>query len=434
MDSKQKRELFESFLRENSVLIVDRVSSSRTRLARALSQFGARMDSIRLTHHFNQAKDIFKNDKPKLVISDYMIGGGSGFDLFKYYRANFDEAKNCVFVLVTATTSQAAVAKAAEEDVDAFILRPYTPQSLESSLIDAIINKLYPSEYMKSITAAKELLYGGNIDKAIQALKKAKEQSDNPSLACFYLGQAENMKEQVEGAKEQYQEGLSYNNIHYKCLSGLFKILLEQHRFNDAYELAQRLLKFYPANADRLSQIIRLAVQTGRFTDIENFFSSYQELNERSESLMKHICAGLIVAAKYYLEKKRNDSALKVLKMAAEATGGHARFLRLIVEALAHYSIYDQGSDFLNLFKAEDKDGSDYQIAHFLGKEAMQPEESVCVQGKELIQQGVKNPYIYKRLIELAAYFPAEDGSIKSLAQEATNLWPDKKHFFEHLC
>ena len=40
--------------------------------------------------------------------------GGSGFDLFEYYRKNVEGSDKATLVLVTSNSSQSAVAKAAE--------------------------------------------------------------------------------------------------------------------------------------------------------------------------------------------------------------------------------------------------------------------------------------------------------------------------------
>jgi response regulator of citrate/malate metabolism len=82
-----------------------------------------------------EAETIVKEKNIGIVLSDYFIAGGSGFDLFKIIREKLPKNKELCLILVTANISQTAVAKAAEEDVDSFIIKPYTIQSIQESLI-----------------------------------------------------------------------------------------------------------------------------------------------------------------------------------------------------------------------------------------------------------------------------------------------------------
>ena len=126
MSDLKKKQLFKEFLAKNKILIADKSSASRRRLVKTLVDLGANRQSIHSIAHYSEAIDIIDNEKPALILSDYTLNGGSGFDLFKHYKEAHPQVKNATLVLVTSNISQSSVAKAAEGDVDSFIIKPYT--------------------------------------------------------------------------------------------------------------------------------------------------------------------------------------------------------------------------------------------------------------------------------------------------------------------
>ncbi|MFW5887273.1 MAG: response regulator, partial [Bacteriovoracia bacterium] len=335
--AQKKRELFKSFLLNNQVLIVDRIASSRTRLARTLSHMGAPLHKIHMTSNFKQAQTLFSQHRPKLVLCDYRIWGGSAFDLFRSFRENEKFSKDCIFIMVTANVTQAIVAKAAEEDVDAYILKPYNQQVFEKTLINGVMTRLYPSRYMLLIEKGKELLVQQNFEDALDVFDEAKKHSKEPSLACFYYGQTEYFLNKLNKAREDYEQGLEYNKIHYKCLVGLFDLFMKQERFDDAYRVVRKVAEYFPANPDRLGQVVHLAIRTGNFEDIPFYYDLYTDLDERGESIIQYISAGLYVSGKYFLLNKQTEKALQLYEKLAICCEGRSLFIRSMIEVLVDH-------------------------------------------------------------------------------------------------
>src|SRR3990167_2071696 len=139
--------------------------------------------------------ELNKKKTPGLILSDFAIGGGSGFDLFKKVHQAFPKDKKMCCILITSNISQSAVAKAAEEDVDSFIIKPYTVQSLEQNLINTVVTKLYPSKYIETIDKGKELMLQSKFEESLALFDEAIKLHSKPALALFYHGQAKYMME-----------------------------------------------------------------------------------------------------------------------------------------------------------------------------------------------------------------------------------------------
>ena len=183
-----KKEVFKKFVLESEVLVVDKNPGSRNRLLKILCDLGAKRHMVHTASGLVEANGILKEKKISLVLSDYMVVGGSGFDLFKLLREQQPENKDLCLVLVTSNISQTAVAKAAEEDVDSFIIKPYTLQSIQENLISAVSAKIQPSTYMLKIQEAKALIQSVELEKAEIILKEAMSLHKRPALALFLHG------------------------------------------------------------------------------------------------------------------------------------------------------------------------------------------------------------------------------------------------------
>ena len=297
-----EKQLFSKYLSTASALIADPSSSSRVRLGHTLAELGARQNSIAFAGTYEEAILVIKERKPKIILCEFALGVLlRGLDLLQEQRTQDPGSKDTVFALITGNTSQSAVAAAAEEDVDTFIIKPYTLETLKRTLTKAAIAKLYPSDYVKTIEKGKAQLFGGKVDEAIRTFEAAIKLDSKPALACFYKGQAESVKAAVEVANKDFKQGLVYNKIHYKCLIGLYELMMKKKQYGEAYSVVKRVAQYFPANPKRLASVLRLAIMTESYEDIEAYYRIFTMIDTRNDELVKYICSSFIVTGRYYL-------------------------------------------------------------------------------------------------------------------------------------
>ena len=425
MKAEKKAELFKEFLNDNQVLIVDKSSASRRRLTKTLVDMGSKRNLVHSVAHFSEAIEVIKENNPKLILSDYTINGGSGFDLFKEYHLIYPDEKKSVAVLITSNISQSAVAKAAEEDVDSFIIKPYTVKSLEKSLVNAVVNKLHPSEYVKTIERGKEKLFAGEYDKALEIFTEAIALNKKPALAHFYHGQTKYFLEASQEAEDDYQKGLSFNNIHYKCQIGLYELFKKEQRHKDAYDVVRNIAKYFPANPDRLKEVIRLCMVTKNYEDMEEYYEIFVNLEERSDEVIDYVCAGLYVYGKFSMMNKDNSKAKEIYEKVGISCAGKAKFLQAMVINFVENGIYPEAKRLISRFSNTEEDKAAYEISNFLAYSDEAQLTDLISQGLDLFNKGYKHPYAAKILIN--ALF--KSGSAKKAADyldEAQHLWPDE--------
>jgi CheY-like chemotaxis protein len=423
MKADKKEKLFKEFLSVGDIMIVDKSSASRRRLTKTIVDLGAKRTQVHSVSHYQEAVDIIATKKPKLILSDYELNGGSGFDLFKEFHEKHPDDKKSVLILVTSNISQSAVAKAAEEDVDSFIIKPYTVQSLEKSLISTVIGKLHPSEYVQSIEKGKEALFAGNYEEALEIFESAKALNKKPSLAMFYHGQVQYMLKETQEAEGDYKKGLEINSIHFKCQVGLYDLFMKDEKYNEAYSVVKNIAKYFPANPERLKEVIRLAIVTKNYIDMDMYYDIFTQLDERTDDVINYICSGLYISGKYHILKGEKDKAREIFEKTGISCSGVAKFLTAMIKILVEHSVYDDAEKLVSRYSSEPEDNGAYMIGNYIAYSNSTQNTERISKGLELWNNGFKDPTAMKILIASLS----EDGSDKKAQQyqeEAEHLWP----------
>lgn len=423
-------ELFRKYIADKRILIADESAVARTSIASMMGQMGAKTALMVLCSNLRDAEQEIERFKPNLVMCDYDLSGGAGLELLQAQRAQNPDSNTRVFVLITGNTSQTAVARAAEEDVDTYILKPFTPATLRAQIIKAVLSKSHPDDYTKTIQEGKKLLQAGQIDDAMKEFESARGMSAAPSLACFYLGQGNLMKDSVPVAEGSYQEGLGFNKIHYKCLVGLYDILYSQKRYTEAYEIVKKISQYFPANPQRLTAVLRLAIMTKSYEDVERYYQVFTKIEGRTEETIKYICAALVVCGKYYLATSHMTRALELFQKAAITAGGRVKILQEIVLALSNEGLAKEATEYMKRFPPETRNQAVYLALDLMLFDRSGAARGVIIdRGRQLLAKEIRDPLIYEIVIRRskeAGLMPA----VEMHLDEATKVYPAEKARF----
>ena len=415
----------EGFLSKQKILIADTNRASRVGIARALADMGAMTAQMVLVDSYAWAEETIRRAKPGVIVLDYQMESRCGLDLLQ----SDVPADSRLTIMVTNHNSQSAVAYAAEGDVDVFISKPYNLDTFRQSISAAIEAKLNPSEYVKTINDGRRYLATSDLTRAMEFFEKATLLDQQPALAYFYHGRVQQLNRALAQAQISYLKGLKHNDVHYKCLLGLYESLMEQKKLEDAYTILRRIVQKFPLNPRRFAPLIRLAIQNRRFEDMEEYYDSFLAIESKSDEIVKHACAGLIVAGKYYLGLRQPEKALQHFHKAAVSASGRVALLREIVLALADGGMAHELDPFLTRFPQEERAKVDFKALDYLSLANHSPLHVTLERGRKLIKEGFKDPMIFRILIEATAKAGFIDQA-ENLVHDAVGLWPDKKPIF----
>jgi len=432
-----KTEVFtamKKYLSDKKVLIADTGTASRASIFNIMKAMGAQAQNITMANNYENAEEFIVKSKPHVVLVDYDLGSRSGLELLRIQREQRpQETKNCLFIVVTGNSSQSAVARSCEEDIDAFVLKPYTMEGMRGIITQAALLKIEPSQYQLSIDRGRELLEKQDLAGAENEFKKALTLSTTPTTALYFLGQIEFMKKALDKSKENYSLGLTHNKIHYRCMVGLYDLLLAQGSQKEAYAVVKKISQYFPANPKRLAEVLKLAISTQQFEDIEKYYSVFTALDQRDETLIRYICAALIICGKYYLSSNLGKSRAKELFQKAAATAGErTKILREIIFALTEYNMAKEAETFLQRFPPTYQNTDDFMLLKFLVSQSDATQPPSPELGQKLILKGIVDERLYKVMAQ---------GYIKKNLKEAAEMTlldaivkiPQKKAEFEAL-
>ncbi len=391
------------FVGEGKVLIVDPSQVTRSSVAQILSGMGLKGTSLVTCATFDEAEERVRSLRPKVVLADYELDQRKcSLELFQTLKGQIQDLRAHLFVLVTGNTSQTAVARAAEEDVDSYILKPFTPASFRNALMRAVITKLNPSTYLQTIETGKTLLSRGKLEEAIAVFEQAVAMDPEPSLAFSYLGQVHLIRQALHSAQGDFLKGLQFNKLHYKCMVGLFEVLMFQKEHVHAYEVIKRIAQFYPANPSRMTALLRLTILTGHYEDMGLYYTIFTNLGERTDEMTKVMCSALIVAGRHHATHGDAVRALDCFQKAAVSSAGRPRILKDLTVAMVEAGLPLEADKTLTRFPGDTRDRPEFLVAHLAVANALEDPESVLDKAQRLLAQGLTDPTLYKVAIRRA--------------------------------
>jgi len=421
--------IFSDFLVSRKILVADGSGTSRSGLAKIILGMGAKTNNLLLIDNFNDAVRMVQKEEPEIIIVDYALGNSNGIEVSAATKG-YQRKEEKIFILVTGNSSQSAVAQAAEEDVDVFILKPYTIKSFSEILMRAVLAKIYPSEYIKTIQAGKRLLQANDADGALAEFIKATTLNNKPTLAYYYQAQAEIAKKLFVEAEISYNAGLKVNSLHYKCLTGMFDFLISQKRNADAYGIVKQLAKFFPANPNRLGQVLSLAINTGNYADVEQYYETFKEIETRKDDLVLYVCASLVVCGKHFFRQNQKEKALEFLKKAAVSAAGKPLILREIISVLIENKLLSEAEDVLKRFPEDLRKDAHFLVANFLVKNLSEPEKRKLIPDlRTMVRDEIKEPLIWYWLMFHLVDIEKNDEA-ETVYHDAIKLWPNKEEYF----
>ncbi|MBI2712559.1 MAG: response regulator [Bdellovibrio sp.] len=421
---------FRSFVSDKALMVVDTNPRALQFISSLLTSMGVAEKSIYLCDSYDSAKVDIPKLKPSIILTDYDLDKKCGLNLIKMYRSSSNEPAQSIFILVTANTSQVAVARAAEEEVEGYVLKPFTGSILRETIVKAASTRFEPNEYERLIEEAKQLIAQGDLKTAEQVLETAKTKNPQPALAHFYLGQIELARKDYRAAQNRFQLGLKANRIHCKCLIGLHEALLGQKEYSEAYATLKRFSRYFPLEPPILATMLKLAIQTKTYEDVERLFRIFETVEEKSEELIRYVCAALVVCGKFYLQKTFRSRALELFQHAVKTAQGNPRILKEVILVLAENQLKKEAELFLQFFPANFRESADYFVAKIAVTDLNSDAKTVIEVGKEVLAKDVHEPPIYsiliKRMNETLDIAGAQD-----LSTEALKRWPDQTERFQ---
>jgi tetratricopeptide (TPR) repeat protein len=202
---------------------------------------------------------------------------------------------------------------------------------------------------------------------------------------------------------------------------------MKEDKFHEAYQIVKKIAKYFPANPDRLSQIVRLAIRTGNYQDMQDYYEIFTSLEERLQILTNYIGAGMYIAGKYCLQSNDYQTAMQYFDNIAVSCSEFTKFLRAIITVLIQYGQPDDAEKFLSRFHPDTKDSEDYLVSDFLISSKKFNDNSLTIKiGLQLWNKKIRDYSYIEILIEAMEKDGYNKEKIAPYREELMNLYPQK--------
>jgi two-component system chemotaxis response regulator CheY len=124
------------------ILVVDDFRSMRSLIKNILRKLG--YQRVFEAEDGDQAWKMLQEEEIELVISDWNMPRMKGIDLLRKVRES-DEFANLPFVMVTAEGMKENVVEAIKAGVSGYIVKPFSPQSLQDKIQKVFAKKPQPA-------------------------------------------------------------------------------------------------------------------------------------------------------------------------------------------------------------------------------------------------------------------------------------------------
>jgi tetratricopeptide (TPR) repeat protein len=283
-----------------------------------------------------------------------------------------------------------------------------------------------PSAYTRKIDEAKKLIENTDFDRATEILNEAMELNPKPALALYYMGQIEYMRKHIEVAEGSYSEGLGFNSIHFKCLVGLYELFLREKKFMQAYQIVKKISKYFPANPDRLGEIIRLAIRTENYGDMQFYYEIFISLDERPSVLMNYMGSGLYVSGKYFIIQNEVKTGIQFFDNIAVSCSEFTKFTRAVITFLVSQNRVEEATKYLTRFSPDARLLEDYQVSDFLLDSCLGAEANTLVKkGMDLYNKNIRDFHCMKILLAAMGATNQKPERIARLRAEFAEIWPE---------
>lgn len=253
-------------------LIVDDIDNMR-RSIRAMLKLISFGKTYHEASNGKEAWKILSDEKAAIdfIISDWNMPKMNGIELLSLIRSS-KKWRNIPFLMITAETNQSIVAEAAENDVDAYLTKPFVTATLELKIKELLNQVANPSPLTQLLKKAEEFSEKGMLDEAIECITLVVKSNTRSSKPLRELGRLYLKKGLTDKALLCFQRASEQNRLDIPSLQYLAELYLKMGDTEKAITYFTKALDLSPRNADRAFKVASLLLKRKQLPEAEKVF------------------------------------------------------------------------------------------------------------------------------------------------------------------
>ncbi len=458
---KPSKSPFADLITDQKVLVVSPNNLIRSSLTSVFMSMGARLSQLIVVSNVLVARDEIRKRKPRMIVTDYRLGTVYGTELWVDEKGKSFIPSETLTVIVTEDGSDATIGRIFEKHVDLCMLYPFTPERLRKGILDAIEQKTKARSFIKSKTP-EEPIHDERLINAIRKLELARVQEARARIEReAQLAKQEEARKALIPTVSQILEAVKSDDDFTKAaatkaveipaatatqiptnlegparagfIAEVFDMLVRQKRYDEAYEMARKILPHFFKKPERAEELFKLAVLTRHYDHVAEYFEVLPAMDSKTPQLLYTVSGALIVGGKDQLKKKNLNSAVAFFSKSIMASPREPRILREAIIALVEAGFIDQGRRFLDRFPPDVRDDDDFATMEYYLLEKTEVDDVVIPRGWQLLRDRVFDPIVFQIMIRRLMARGKRD-SAEHLVHDAAQRWPHlSKTFLDYI-
>ncbi len=293
-------------------LIVDDMDNMR-RSIRAMLKLIGYGKTILEAGNGRDAWNLLDQNKQQVhfIVSDWNMPLMTGTELLNKVRAD-RRFRDIPFLMITAEANMEIVAEAAENDVDAYLTKPFVTVSLEKKIDALIQNAINPEPLAIHLNKVRDLEETGDIDGAIEEAKLAVSANERSSRPLRELGRLYFKKNDITQASACFLQAIEFNQLDVTSFHYLGQIYYRQGEFDLAIDYFSRAMDISPRHADRSIKFATLLLKKKLTRQAERIFSLVLKNHSTNQQFREEIAERCLEGGLYDLAIRVFSEALRL--------------------------------------------------------------------------------------------------------------------------
>ncbi len=222
------------------------------------------------------------------VISDWLMPKMNGTELLNRLRIT-KKLRGIPFLMITADANQGIVAEAAENDVGAYLTKPFVTATLEQKIKELLYQAEHPDKSTLLLNKATIWREKGELDNAIACVRKAAEINPRSSRPLRELGRLFLKKNDLLQGEAFFKKALTLNRMDVPSYHYLGQIYFKLGKTDQAINYFSKALGLSPRNIDRALKVATLLLKNSRLKEAEKILKTILRNNRSNLDLYEDV-------------------------------------------------------------------------------------------------------------------------------------------------
>lgn len=355
-----------NYLSQLKFLVLDPNGEIRSVAANTLNSLGISESQIYSAKTVDEGVTFLHTERPAYLVCFIKADDKEIFQLIDIHKKIYPRTYDRFFLAVANNKSIYTFAQALEEDIDDYIVEPYTQIKLLKKIEKTIMAKTNPSQYKYMINDVKEKVEAKDFSGAQAMANVAMALHPRPSMAFYYLSKIKMLQDDFTGAISEAIQGLRFNKDHYRCLLILHDLYFKTEDFEKAYKVLKKVFKTFPLSMVRIYDMFKLAIMSGSFKELERYCTNILDQEEDNIDIIRFCNAGITICAFNFLVKGDEVGGSSLLEKATKYSKNDPKILRNIFKAYNSFGLHGGSEDVYAKFPIETRESLEFKICAYL--------------------------------------------------------------------